>query len=193
MPTTRIAFANALELAVTVLYSGNPSAGRREEFVGATGLDPVLVENRRARRPAMTRARCWPPCAARRNTGDRPQRRTRNGVATASSRPLGERGSNLLGKTGFQARTIQAAGASMSSRPEPPMPTPGEGPSSLDVATPPTRRPPEGRPGAAWARHAGVHASRLRPRATGDAARSRRRLQERLFGGRSGKTESTGR
>jgi hypothetical protein len=54
MPTTRIAFANALELAVTVLYSGNPSAGRRGDFVGATGLDPALGEGRRARRAAMT-------------------------------------------------------------------------------------------------------------------------------------------
>jgi hypothetical protein len=50
--TTRTAFANALEFAVVVLSSINPSAGRRVDFIGATGLDPRLLEDGRARQAA---------------------------------------------------------------------------------------------------------------------------------------------
>jgi len=56
VPTTRAEEWEAIELAVVVLSAINPGAGRREDFVGATGLDPALVDGGRGRRAARVLA-----------------------------------------------------------------------------------------------------------------------------------------
>jgi len=52
MATTRTEVMAAIELAVVVLSAINPAAGRRDDFVDATGLDPALVGNGQGRRAA---------------------------------------------------------------------------------------------------------------------------------------------
>jgi hypothetical protein len=56
MPTTRAQVLEAMEFAVVVLSAISPDTARREDFIGATGIDPALINQGRGRQAARVLA-----------------------------------------------------------------------------------------------------------------------------------------